>query len=136
MIKQNNMEDTELISENIIERLKFFNYKYKQEGNSLRIYIPLRCALKINFNEDNINITSSFWKNLNLSLGAFAILTFVFLAIGIGIVLQKNIQHSSKLGGVLLIIIFPLAFILKLIITESMKAVVHNWIEKDLKKNN
>ena len=33
-------------------------------------------------------------------------------------------------------IIFPLAFILKLIITENMKAVVHNWIEKDLKKNN
>ena len=135
MIKQNNMENTELISENIIERLKFFNYKYKQEGNSLRIYLPLRCALKINFNEDNINITSSFWKNLNLSLGAFAILTFVFLAIGIGIVLQ-NIGHPSKIGGVLFIIIFPLAFILKLIITENMKAVVHNWIEKDVKKNN
>lgn len=89
MIKQNNMENTELISKNIIERLKFFNYKYKQQGNSLRIYLPLRCALKINFNEDNINITSSFWKNLNLSLGAFAILTFVFLAIGIGIVCQN-----------------------------------------------
>lgn len=125
------MGNIEMTSEKIIERLKFFNYKYKQDGNSLRIYLPLYCSLKINFDEDNVTINPDLTKSLNLSCNTFAILIFFILAIGTAIILQVDIWHNIKREyGAALITIFPLAFILKLIVAENMRTIVHNWIEK------
>jgi hypothetical protein len=129
---ENNTKSPSVNEEKIISRLKFFNYKYKSEGNTLRIYLPVRCALKIAFNDGSVSMTSSFWKRFQLGILPFAILIALVFCIGTGILLQidiwRPIQRSS---GILIIASMPLLFILKLIITENMKSIVHNWMDND-----
>ncbi len=129
---ENNTKSPSVNEEKIISRLKFFNYKYKSEGNTLRIYLPVRCALKIAFNDGSVSMTSSFWKRFQLGILPFAILITLVFWIGTTILFQihiwRPIQRSS---GILIIASMPLLFILKLIITENMKSIVHNWMDND-----
>ena len=126
---ESNTKNPSVNEEKIISRLKFFNYKYESEGNTLRIFLPIRCALKIVFDEGSVSMTSSFWRRFQLGILPFALLLF---CIETGILLQINIWGDVKRSlGVLIIIIMPLLFILKLIITENMKSIVHNWMDND-----
>ena len=129
---ENNTKSPSVNEEKIISRLKFFNYKYKSEGNTLRIYLPVRCALKIAFNDGSVSMTSSFWKRFQLGILPFAILITLVFCIGTGILLQTDIsRHIERSSGILIIASMPLLFILKLIITENMKSIVHNWMDND-----
>ncbi len=131
---ENNTKNTSVNKEKIISRLNFLNYKYKLEGNALRIYLPIRCALKIVFNEGSVSITSSFWKRFQLGIEAFTFLIFIMLCFGTGILIQIDIwSHIERGYGVLIITIMPTIFILKLIVTENMKSIVHNWIDNDFR---
>jgi hypothetical protein len=129
---ESNTKNPSVNEEKIISRLKFFNYKYKLEGNTLRIYLPVRCALKIVSNEGSVSMTSSFWRRFQLGILPFAYLIFIVLCIGTGILLQIDIYvHVERYWGILIITIMPLLFILKFIITENMKSIVHIWMDND-----
>src|SRR3954464_1554762 len=126
---ENNTKSPSVNEEKIISRLKFFNYKYKSEGNTLRIYLPVRCALKIAFNDGSVSMTSSFWKRFQLGILLFTILITLVFCIGISILLQIDIRPIQRSSGIFIIAFMPLLFILKLIITENMKSIVHNWMD-------
>jgi hypothetical protein len=129
---ENDTKSPSVNEEKIISRLKFFNYKYKSEGNTLRIYLPVRCALKIAFNEGRVSMTSSFWKRFQLGILPFSILIALVFCIGIGILLRTDTgRHIERSSGILIIASMPLLFIVKLVITENMKSIVHNWMDND-----
>ena len=65
---ESNTKNPSANEEKIISRLKFFNYKYESEGNTLRIFLPIRCALKIVFDEGSVSMTSSFDVAPNINL--------------------------------------------------------------------
>ena len=129
---ENNTKSPSVNEEKIISRLKFFNYKYKSEGHTLRIYLPLRCALKIVFNDGSVSMTSSFWKRFQLGILPFAILITLVFCLATGFLLPIDIWRPIKrISGILIIASMPLLFILKLIITENMKSIVHSWMDND-----
>src|SRR5580765_4526464 len=109
------MENPAINSEKIIERLKYFNYKYQLKGKQLKIFLSAGCSIKVFFYDDSCSIVTFTIGRLILDL---RILLFVYVAIimvGIGILHQNApYNHIDKgnaslfliLGGLLIIYFF------------------------------
>jgi hypothetical protein len=114
----------------IIERLKTFNYKYKYEPKNsvITIYLSLFCYLKLDFSKGGLKMTS--YNNLDVSNRT---LEYGFLSTLIGLsffaYFSNSFQHTIYLYCVVGIIISY--YVICFIKTETMKVIIHNWIEKD-----
>ena len=114
-------------SEKIASRLKFFKYKYELDGPTLKIFLPIFCYLKIDFREDKVKITS----RINFGFKFFPI-EINFYIYGLILYLLTWFQWTVLNKGIFMLIgIFLLIFVICIIKIESMKNIVHNWIEKD-----
>ena len=114
-------------SEKIVSRLKFFKYKYELDGRNLKNFLPIFCYLKIDFREDKVKITS----RINFGF-RFLPIEINFYIYGLILYLLTWFQWTVLNKGIFMLIgIFLLIFVICIIKTESMKTIVHNWIEKD-----
>jgi hypothetical protein len=112
----------------IIARLTTFNYKhyYHTKDSIIKIYLSFFCILKINFKNDKIKITGHSWLSEE-RLEWRILVTAVFL--GIFIYFNKSLPNRIYIfcGFGMMLSYFAVC----LIKTETMKAIIHNWIEKD-----
>ena len=114
-------------SEKIISRLKFFNFKYELNGTVLKIFLPMFCYLKIEFATNRVKITS----RINFGF-RFLPVEVNFIIYGLILYLLTWFQWPVLNKGIFMLIgIFLLIFVICIIKIESMKTIVHNWIERD-----
>ena len=114
-------------SEKIISRLKFFNFKYELNGTVLKIFLPMFCYLKIESATDRVKITS----RINFGF-RFLPVEVNFIIYGLILYLLTWFQWPVLNKGIFMLIgIFLLIFVICIIKIESMKTIVHNWIELD-----
>lgn len=121
------MEKQVFNSEKIISRLKIFDYNYEIDGTTLKIFLPMFCYLKINFGTDKIKITS------RISFG-FRILPIEinFVIYGLILCCLTWFQWTILNKGIFALFgIFLIYLVVCFIKIESMRSIVHNWIEKD-----
>ena len=111
----------------IVSRLKRFNYKYELNGTTLKIFLPMLCHLKVDFPEDRIKITS------RIDFG-FRILPIEinFIIYGLVLYILTWFQWAVLNKGIFVLIgIFLILFVVCFIKIETMKSILHNWIEQD-----
>ncbi len=123
------MERQTVNTEKIISRLKFFNYKYELDKTILKIYLPLFCYLKININDDNVKLKSRIRFGVSLLS-----LEWNFIIYGFAFYLLAYFQWITLNRGIFVLLgLFLIYFLVCFMKIETMKSVVHNWIEKDSK---
>ena len=121
------MAKQEFDKEKIISRLQFFNYKYELKGTRLKIFLPMFCYLQIDFPVDSVKITS----RINFGF-RFLPVELNFIIYGLILYLLTWFQWPVLNKGIFMLIgIFLLIFVICIIKIESMRTIVHNWIEKD-----
>ena len=117
----------EFQKEKIISRLQFFNYKYEHRGTRIKIFLPMFCYLQIDFPADRVKITS----HINFGF-KFLPLELNFIIYGFILYLLTWFQWSILNKGIFMLIgLFLLIFVICVVKIESMRTIVHNWIEKD-----
>ncbi len=113
--------------EKIISRLKFYNYKYKLDGTTLIIYLSILCYLRIEFGTEKVNITSH-----SLRPGFITRLEYNFMIYGFLFYIITWYGWATLNKGIFVLLgIFLIYFLICFVKTENMKAIIHNWIEKD-----
>ncbi len=121
--------------ESIIEKLKFFNYRFTTDVYRnhpleiiLKIYLPLLCYLKISFFENKVKMTSRILYGFS-----FLSLEYNFIVYAIGLITLSLLKWSD-LEIVIYIFLFILLikFIICFIKLELLKALIHRWIEEDV----
>ena len=113
-------------NEKIIARLKKFDYNFDLNSSTIKIYLPMFCYLKIFYGSEKIKITS------HISFG------FHFLPIEINFVIYGLIlycltwfQWTNLNKGIFALFgIMLLYFVVCFIKLETMKSIIHTWIEK------
>jgi hypothetical protein len=121
------MDKQDLYSDKIISRLKTFNYNYEVKGTIIKVFLPMLCYLKINTAQDKIKISS------HISFGfRFLPIEINFAIYGLVLYTLTWFQWTNLNKGIFallgtLLIYFVVCFI-KL---ESMRSILHTWIEKD-----
>jgi len=121
------MDNQVLNSDKIIARLKTFNYGYESKGTIIKVYLPMMCYLKTNTAQDKIKITS----HISFGFSYFPIeINFALYALALYILTWFQWTNLNK-GIFALLGIFLIYFVVCFIKLESMRAIIHNWIEKD-----
>lgn len=114
-------------SAKIIDRLKLFNYKYESDGKTLKVFLPMLCYLKIDYKSDKVKFTSHLkfgFRSLPLE-DNFLIYGFILY-----ILAWYNWTTLNK-AVFLLFGLFIIHFIVCFIKIETLKQIIHNWIESD-----
>ena len=111
----------------IISRLKTFDYDYDLNGTTLKIYLPMFCYLKINYKSDKIRITS----HISLGFSYFPI-EINFLIYGLFFYCLTWFQWANLNKGIFALFgIMLFYFIVCFIKLESLRSILHTWIEKE-----
>jgi hypothetical protein len=112
---------------NIISRLKIFNYNYELKGSTLKIFLPMLCYLKINFGPEKIKISS------HISFGfRFLPIEINFVIYGLILYVLTWFQWTNLNKGVFALFgIILIYFVICFIKLEAMRSILHIWIEKD-----
>jgi hypothetical protein len=111
----------------IVSRLNLFNYKYELYGSTLEISLPIFCYLKIDFSSDTITITSG----INFGFRFFSV-ELNFIIYGLILYLLTWFQWPVLNKGIFMLMgILLLMLVICIIKIESMKTIIHSWIEKD-----
>ncbi|MFI5135535.1 MAG: hypothetical protein ACHQD9_06755 [Chitinophagales bacterium] len=112
--------------ERLVERLWFYNYRYRLEGSTLIVYLPMICALKVVFNEGRLKITSHLRGRYFFDQIEYIFLFYCFmLVVAFAFVPNLNTPIYPILG------FFFVYLIVCFIKTEIMKSIIHNWMETD-----
>lgn len=113
--------------EKIISRLQRFNYNYELIDTTLKVYLPTRCYLKIRFSNDRIRITS------HLQYGfSFLPLELDFLIFGAVLFAVGWFQWANLNNGVFILLgLILIHIVICFIKLESMRSIIHQWIDKD-----
>lgn len=113
--------------EKITSRLRFFNYNYELKDTTLKIFLPMFCYLRIRFLPDRIKITS------HLQFGfRFLPLEFNFLIYAAALYALAWFQWTTLNKGVFILLgLLVTHFIICFIKIESMRSIIHKWIEND-----
>lgn len=121
------MEQKTFDPESIIARLQFYNYNFDLNDQTLKIFLPMFCYLKIRFSGDRIKMTS------HLRFGfQFLPLEFNFLIYGVILYLLAWFQWTILNKGVFILFgLLVIHFVVCFIKIESMRTIVHKWIEDD-----
>ena len=111
----------------IIDRLKFFNYKYESDGQTLKVFLPMLCYLKIDCKSDKVKFTS------HLKFGfRFLPLEYNFLIYGFLLYILAWYNWTTLNKAVFLLFgLFIVRFVVCFIKIETLKQIIHNWIESD-----
>ena len=126
------MNTTVTNPDKIIDRLKSFNYKYELNGQILKVYLPMFCYLKIDFKSEKLKMTS----HLNFGF-RFLPLEYNFLIYGFGLyILTWYFWTTLNKAVFLLFGLFVVHFVVCFIKIETMRIIIHNWIESDNNTNN
>lgn len=116
-------------NDKIIERLKHFDYKYELNGQILKVFLPMFCYLKITIKSDKVKMTS----HINFGFRFLSLeYNFLIYAFGLYILTWYFWPTLNKAGFVLLGLMF-IYFIVCFIKIETVKIILHNWIENDNK---
>lgn len=116
------------IRENIIARLKRFDYSYDVDGYNLKVFLPMWCYLNLKFTGDKIKISSRItfgFRFLPLEIN------FFIYSIGLYLLTWFKWEALNKAIFVALAVVL-LHFVICFIKLESLRSIIHNWIEKDL----
>lgn len=121
------MDKQALNSDKIISRLKTFNYDYETKGTIIKVFLPMLCYLKIISTQDKIKITS------HISFG------FRFLPIEVNFVIYGLFLYTLtwfkwpvlNKGIFVLFGSMLIYFVVCFIKLESLRSILHTWIEKD-----
>ena len=124
------MENSNFNFNNIVSRLKIFNYNYELEGSTLKVFLPMLCYLKINSGPDKIKITS------HISFGfRFLPIEINFVIYGLVLYVLTWFQWTNLNKGIFALFgIMLLYFIICFIKLETMRSILHTWIEKESNK--
>jgi hypothetical protein len=123
------MDKSTFRPEKIIDRLKLFNYKYELNGQTLKVFLPMFCYLKIDFKSDKIKMTS----HLNFAF-RFLPLEYNFLIYGLGLYILAWYKWKTLNKGFFLLFGLVLVhFVVCFIKIETLRIIIHNWIENDNK---
>ena len=121
------MDKQVLNSDMIISKLKTFNYGYEVKGTVIKVYLPMMCYLKINSAQDKITITS----HISFGFNYFPIeINFAIYGLALYILTWFQWTHLNK-GIFALLGVFLIYFVVFFIKLESMRSIIHIWIEKD-----
>jgi hypothetical protein len=121
------MDKQNLNSDKIVARLKSFNYNYDLNGSTIKVYLPMLCYLKINYDSDKIKISS------HISFGfRFLPIEINFAIYGIILYTLTWFQWTNLNKGVFALFgIMLIYFVICFIKLESLRLILHTWIEKD-----
>lgn len=121
------MDNQVLNSDKIISRLKIFNYNYELKGSTLKVFLPMLCYLKINSGADKIKITS------HISFGfRFLPIEINFVIYGLVLYALTWFQWTNLNKGVFALFgILLIYFVICFIKLETMRSIIHTWIEKE-----
>jgi hypothetical protein len=121
------MNNKMLDSDKIISRLEVFNYNYDLDGATLKIFLPMFCYLKVKYNSNKIAITS------HISFGfRFLPIEINFALYGFALYILTWFQWTNWNKGIFALLgIFLIYFVVCFIKLESMRSILHSWIEKD-----
>ena len=113
--------------EKITSRLQLFNYRYELKGTTLKIFLPMLCYLKVSVSNDRVRMTS------HLQFGfRFLPLEYNFLIYGVLLYALAWFQWTNINKGVFILFgLLVIHFVICFIKIESMRTIIHNWIEKD-----
>jgi len=121
------MEKLTFNTEKIITRLEFFNFNYELDKAILKINLPLFCYLKIKINDDSVKLTSRIRFGFS-----FLSLEWNFIIYGLILYLLAYFQWITLNRGIFVLLgLFVIYFVVCFMKIETMKKIVHNWIEKD-----
>ena len=113
--------------QSIISKLEYFNYKYEVKEETIKIYLPLLCYVKIKSENDKVKLSSHIRFGFN-----FLTLEYNFLIYSLVLYLLTWFQWSTINKGIFVLFgIFLIHFVICFIKIESMKTIIHNWIEKE-----
>lgn len=123
------METRTFNPEKIIARLQFFNYPYDFKGTTLKIFFPWQCYLKIKFASGSVKMTAS------VNFGGFYLPTieYNFLIYGLVFFLVATWMPFQNISYAILYFLGLniIYFVICIIKIESLRSIVHSWIEKD-----
>ncbi len=113
--------------EKIKSRLQFYNYKFNLDDSTLKIFLPMFCYLKIKFSGDRVKMTS------HLRFGFDPLpLEFNFLIYSAILYALVWYQWTTLNKGVFILFgLLMIHFVICFIKIESMRTIVHKWIEDD-----
>ncbi len=125
------MKTSEFRHDKIVDRLKMFNYKYELSGQTLKVFLPMFCYLKIDFKTDKVKMTS----HLNFGF-RFLPLEYNFLIYGLVLFTLAWYNWTTLNKAIFLLLgLFVVQFVVCFIKIETQRIIVHNWIENDNKNN-
>ena len=121
------MGNSDFNFDNIVSRLKIFNYNYELKGSTLKVFLPMLCYLKINYGPDKIKISS------HISFGfRFLPIEINFVIYGLVLYALTWFQWTNLNKGVFalfgILLIYLVICFIKL---ETMRSILHTWIEKE-----
>ncbi len=113
--------------EKIKTRLEYYNYNYYLKDNTLKIFLPMFCYLKIKYSNDRVKMTS------HLRFGfEFLPLEYNFLIYGAILYVLAWFQWTNLNKGIFILIgLLLVYFVICFNKIESMRTIIHNWIEED-----
>ncbi len=113
--------------EKITSRLQLFNYNYELKDTTLKIFLPMFCYLRIRFSPSKIKITSHLQYGFR-----FLPLEYNFLIYGVILYVLAWFQWTTLNKGVFILFgLLVIHFVICFIKIESMRSIIHQWIEKD-----
>jgi len=113
--------------QNIINKIERFDYKYEFKNETLIIYLPLLCYLKIRILENKIKFSSHIrfgFNFLSLELN-FLLYSLAFYAV------SYFYWETIDKGLLILFGLFIIYFVVCFIKIESLKIIIHNWNDKE-----
>ena len=121
------MDNQVINSDKIIARLKTFDYNYDLKGTTFKIYLPMLCYLKIISGPDKIKITS------HISFGfSFLPIEINFAIYGLILYILTWFQWTNLNKGIFALFgIMLIYFVVCFMKLESLRSILHIWIEKD-----
>jgi len=112
--------------ETIKVKLDTFDYKYKDKEGELIVYLPILCYIKVKYTGDNVKFTSRTFLGFN-----FLSLEFNFLFYSLVFYFTSYFYWTTLNKGIFVLFgIFILYFIICIIKVESLKIIMHNWIDQ------
>lgn len=114
----------------IVDRLKFFNYKYEINGQTLKVFLPMFCYLKIDSKSGKFKMTS----HLNFGF-RFLPLEYNFLIYGFGLYILAWYNWTILNKAIFLLLgLFVIHFVVCFIKIEALRTTIQNWVEQDNNK--
>lgn len=121
------MNQQKFDTQKIISKLQFFNYKYELEGDTLKVYLPMWCYLKIRIGAEKVKLSSHIRFGFH-----FLSLEYNFLIYSLALYLISWFQWAVLNKGIFVLFgLFIIHFVISFIRIESTKTIIHQWVETE-----